>query len=85
MRDILRNNPVMVRSTIVALLSLLGTGVPTLADIAVNETVIGAGVALASIWLGLGAHQRVTPTHKITDHSDRGGNSTVRNTHHGGR
>ncbi|MFJ9612649.1 hypothetical protein [Streptomyces noursei] len=65
MRDILRNNPVMVRSIIVALLSLLGTAVPALADIAVNETVIGAGVALASVWLGLGAHQRVTPTHKI--------------------
>ncbi|MFE7315673.1 hypothetical protein ACFU7T_21715 [Streptomyces sp. NPDC057555] len=70
MRDILRNNPVMVRSIIVALLSLLGTAVPALADVAVNETVIGAGVALASIWLGLGAHQRVTPTHKIPDPDD---------------
>ncbi|ANZ17445.1 hypothetical protein O1L44_16235 [Streptomyces noursei] len=65
MRETLRNNPVMVRSIIVALLSLLGTAVPALADIAVNEAVIGAGVALASVWLGLGAHQRVTPTHKI--------------------
>ncbi|MFB7630701.1 hypothetical protein ACFC0M_07105 [Streptomyces sp. NPDC056149] len=70
MRDILRNNPVMVRSIVVALLSLLGTAVPALADIAVNETVVGAGVALVSIWLGLGAHQRVTPTHKITEPDD---------------
>lgn len=70
MRDILRNNPVMVRSIIVALLSLVGSAVPALADIAVNETVIGAGVALASIWLGLGAHQRVTPTHKVPDPDD---------------
>ncbi|MFE6685140.1 hypothetical protein ACFVFQ_01555 [Streptomyces sp. NPDC057743] len=67
MRDFLRNNPVMVRSITVAVLSLIGTLVPALADMAVNETVIGAGVAIASVWLGLGAHQRVTPTHKIPD------------------
>ncbi|AJC53331.1 hypothetical protein [Streptomyces sp. 769] len=70
MRDFLRNNPVMVRSIIVAVLSLVGTAVPALADMAVNETVIGAGVAVAAVWLGVGAHQRVTPTHKIPDPDD---------------
>ncbi|MCX4687304.1 hypothetical protein OG401_23880 [Kitasatospora purpeofusca] len=61
--DTVKNNPVMVRSVVVAGLSLVGAFVPELAGVEANETVIGVVLAVVAIVLGRGAHNRVTPTH----------------------
>jgi hypothetical protein len=59
--DMLKGNPVMVRSVIVAALSLAATFVPQLAGVEANETVIGVLVAAVALVLGKSAHNKVTP------------------------
>jgi hypothetical protein len=56
-----KGNPVMVRSIVVAALSLVASFVPQLAGVEANETVIGVLVAAAALVLGKSAHNKVTP------------------------
>ena len=55
----LQANPVRVRSAVVAVLTLVGVAVPSLAGLESNDLAVGAALASVSLVLGRGAAKRV--------------------------
>ncbi|MFD8318909.1 hypothetical protein [Kitasatospora purpeofusca] len=58
MKDFIRNNPVRVRAAVVAVVALLASVIPALADVNA-EAVAGPIVAVVALWAGQSAGRRV--------------------------